>query len=60
MTGPLSGLTSMNFPPDHMHAMEKELANLKSQLEVTLFVYVVMITPLSCIYLLYHFLSYSK
>ncbi|XP_055812862.1 uncharacterized protein LOC129882540 isoform X2 [Solanum dulcamara] len=33
MTGPLSGLTSMNFPPDHMHAMEKELANLKSQLE---------------------------
>lgn len=33
MTGPVSGLTSMNFPPDHMHAMEKELANLKSQLE---------------------------
>lgn len=33
MTDPVSGLTSMNFPPDHMHAMEKELANLKSQLE---------------------------
>ncbi|MCD7471453.1 hypothetical protein HAX54_011902 [Datura stramonium] len=33
MTGPVSGLTSMNFPPDHMHALEKELANLKSQLE---------------------------
>ncbi|XP_059289253.1 uncharacterized protein LOC132042739 isoform X3 [Lycium ferocissimum] len=33
MTGPLSGLTSMNFPPDHMHAIEKELADLKSQLE---------------------------
>ncbi|KAF3669387.1 putative DNA-directed RNA polymerase II subunit RPB7-like [Capsicum annuum] len=33
MTSPVSGLTSMNFPPDHMHAMEKELANLKSQLE---------------------------
>ncbi|XP_060203136.1 uncharacterized protein LOC132631569 isoform X1 [Lycium barbarum] len=33
MAGPLSGLTSMNFPPDHMHAIEKELADLKSQLE---------------------------
>lgn len=33
MTGPVSGLTSMNFPADHTHAMEKELANLKSQLE---------------------------
>ncbi|KAJ8533196.1 hypothetical protein K7X08_016085 [Anisodus acutangulus] len=33
MTGPVSGLTSMSFPPDHMHAMEKELADLKSQLE---------------------------
>ncbi|WMV45974.1 hypothetical protein MTR67_039359, partial [Solanum verrucosum] len=33
MTGPVSGLTSMIFPPDHMQAMEKELANLKSQLE---------------------------
>lgn len=33
LTGPISGLTSMNFPPDCMQAMEKELANLKSQLE---------------------------
>lgn len=49
MTSPVSGLTSMNFPPDHMHAMEKELANLKSQLEVTLCVCVVMITYLSFI-----------
>lgn len=55
MTGPVSGLTSMNFPADHTHAMEKELANLKSQLEVTLIVHVVMITSLSFICLLDHF-----
>lgn len=34
MSGPVSGVNPMNYPPDHMHVMEKELANLKSQLEV--------------------------
>nr|XP_016450122.1 PREDICTED: girdin-like [Nicotiana tabacum] len=33
MSGPVSGVNPMNYPPDHMHVMEKELANLKSQLE---------------------------
>ncbi|XP_031112400.1 paramyosin [Ipomoea triloba] len=33
MSGPPSGTTLMGFSPDHMQAMEKELANLRSLLE---------------------------
>lgn len=34
MSGPLGGINTMGISPDYMQSMEKELASLKSQLEV--------------------------
>lgn len=36
MSGVPSGVPSMGYSPDHLIVMEKELASLKSQLEVSL------------------------
>lgn len=55
MSGPVSGVNSMNFPPDHMHVMEKELANLKSQLEVHCLFMLSGFSLNALFYLLYHF-----
>lgn len=36
MSGPLGGMSSTSYSPDHVMLMERELSNLKSQLEVRL------------------------
>lgn len=42
MSSSLSGIASMGYPPDHLQTLEKELATVKSELQVRLYFFPVL------------------